>query len=128
MTNDKLTIHKSDFTEIEQGNESIARALKLFKSNKVYMFRGKPSTELFFHSDWNWLNAALEVIETLGYDTAIIHKQVDDKVIYIFRAKKPEDKELFLNMEGDKKITVVWSGVIFFFENYKGEIPKLQIN
>lgn len=67
------------FQEITDGNEVIRKFIELEKQDTFggfrYLYRGKESTDLFFHSSFEWQMPIIDCIERLGYDTAIVRKK-----------------------------------------------------
>lgn len=120
----------SDFQWIIDGNQRIADYIKMFRDDKFggkrYLWHGKEYTELFFHSDFNWIMPVVDLIERLGYDTSVIRKDVAGKITYSFKVKKTGSTEYAVSIDGDSKISILWQGVVKFCETHPHEKPRIK--
>ncbi len=86
---------------------------------------------LEYHSDWNWLNKVIDKIESLGYDTRIqkittTNDGEDVAATFIFEITNfigdmvsYTKSETGYRTTDDKKIDVVFAGVVDFIKKYK---------
>lgn len=126
MSNWKVKPEDHPLILLDYKNQTIADFVKLYKNalgGKGYLYKGQEHTNLFFHSNWEWMMPVINAIEELNYDTAIMRK--DGK--YIFRVRKKDSDELFINIEGPDKLNVVFDGIYYFCKNNPEEKPKLKL-
>ncbi len=121
------------FDEVLNGNEIIARWLKLYKQRlngaDVYLHNGMQSTELFFHSSLDWIGPVLDKIEKLGYDTSMIRRKVGDGVQYSFRIRQEgesnQDKDIYII--GTNRRIVLWTAVQQFCLKNPPKLNTLEL-
>jgi len=127
MNKDSYLMKNMDqsFEEIEQGNAVIAKFMGLVKDDKgLYKFAHMKTgyTDLYFHSNIEWLMPVLDKIERHGFDSVIIRMKVDDTVKYSCKIRKEKidskaDSEAHVIC--DYKISAIWRTVITFCSKHE---------
>lgn len=113
------------FEEIELGNAVIAKFMGLVKDDKgLYKFSHMKMgyTDLYFHSNIEWIYPVLDKIERHGFDSAIMRMKIDDTVKYSCKIRKEKidpkaDSEA--HVIDTCKITALWKAVVKFCSTHE---------
>jgi hypothetical protein len=117
MENNKLI---ADFMGLRYAEDSVyIDTLKEMKANGVYFEQGYMASELKYDTDWDWLMAVVEKIESLGNEFFI----VESRCIIAHNTDKSIETIIYFENMG-KKIDACYDSVVQFIKWYNEQTKQ----